>query len=1688
MRSALEETIKISNQVFTDLLVQLEQLEQEPSFDTYAWETMSESLASSPLLSPRKLGTVCTVALRSLDSSLFTRLKVVLSYDSPISDSLVQVTALKTVTVLVQHFPDNSLQLVGHLRRFVSSPLPAIDFDYVSETRAPATLHAAAKCLALCIKLAPGDELIMSTMYSLLNQVATTSKDESFSSPRAFLTAADSSTVNSGNGSYTEEERRLIGISIISVVARLALEFKQEEVTKLTIDMLVQRLRTVEPTAEATIAHSLVDLALKAPESSFRDIIRAFSNISRSANSEDPRFSNNMLLAAQTRLAQELHQRPEFYDIYMTELLTLFGDKGVVIQNLLTKNKHMNTDALVEQLVSLLLPIDALLSHKDYSPRTKASPELVSLFRNMWFLVTLFQLAIMDEDKERSATAWRRPALSRIAARTPPIISEDAHDALVSDVEFNPSIRLDYAHNVIAKHRALLTQRTPQHSSEIRSLSPGQAIFLLTMHDVENMRSAAGYPSTLVSYFTNSALSKYPGLASCMDSMADKVMRDSIYELNLQAREQSLPSHLTSELQALLVASTHRVSKARDVAAKYLNKLITSFPSLMCDPPLVFAILEVLTLLRRACENEFVDEYDPVWEYYSDRADITLQLSDDYKVRNEILTNLQRSASQWFELALGRAPVELQTTLQKYLAVNQSLSLIDTVDLGASVAEQFGKAIGPVERKLASLVAMSKQKPDRAKLFTSQLALKAYSVGELAGIHLAHSGGNMEKPPVEDKPIDELSDLKDKIEATLTSIREKRNMFSIRDLKRLLYRCASSLIKVTECDHAFLHYLVALPFEAFTPAAISAGIDVWTWVISERPEFEVAMMSEINSAWVLTIKHEKGIFSKAMNYDDPFCHGVQYTPTDKELIDHHVNQARRLLSPHTLILQMLFSRLQAARYRKPGLMFLIVRMVLQSARAYRLMSTHPFAREARFSFLLFGFEALKSSRLDSQCEHILRECLYTTALSWFATRPQWTYGANRLQIDADMNVLKEFLSIIRNDSARLTFNITSMSPTHVPAMNPYYVSRVSALGLPLRLLVENELYRLSVWDNPANDVKRHADYVPATERTMTEASWVQVICTVWEIEPAIAVHLPERFRQPVVAADVGKMVRSNPHQVLHCTEALAFLLGHTFHPKVHRDLKYLLVWDPVPPVSAITLYEPRYKNDPLVLQYAHRVLAQHPVEVTFFFVPQVVQALRHDELGYVAHFIFEQAKISQRFCHQIIWNMNANTYKDDMAEVEDSMKPQLDKMREEIVADLSGEAREFYDREFSFFNEVTSISGKLKPFIKKTKPEKKAKIDEEMALINVDVGVYLPSNPDGEVIDIDKKSGRPLQSHAKAPFMATFKVRKQKVVINTDPDSIIAGSDAGEEKRETEVVWIQAIFKVGDDCRQDMLALQVIAMFKNVFESVGLTLYLFPYRVTATAPGCGMIDVVPNATSRDEMGRAKVNDLHDFFVARYGSPETVAFQRARHNFISSMAAYSLACYILQIKDRHNGNIMIDADGHIVHVDFGFLFDIGPGGIKFEPNSFKLNHEMVVLMGGRGSQGYSLFTQLCVKGFLALRPHADQLVGAVQLMLGTGLPSFKGEGTIKRLRDRFALHLGDRQAAEWMVAVVKDAHENVRSTAYDEFQRVSFFLCASAFVAEADRRAHNSFRTEFRTSKRRATAVVTSSHLCPCLSH
>ena len=96
---------------------------------------------------------------------------------------------------------------------------------------------------------------------------------------------------------------------------------------------------------------------------------------------------------------------------------------------------------------------------------------------------------------------------------------------------------------------------------------------------------------------------------------------------------------------------------------------------------------------------------------------------------------------------------------------------------------------------------------------------------------------------------------------------------------------------------------------------------------------------------------------------------------------------------------------------------------------------------------------------------------------------------------------------------------------------------------------------------------------------------------------------------------------------------------------------------------------------------------------------------------------------------------------------------------------------------------------------------------------------------------------------------------------------------------------------------------------------------------------------MPDALSIDGIKKklpTGITTLFEYFVHNYGDVNSPIFKEARDNFTESLAAYSLVSYILQIKDRHNANLLIDKEGHIVHIDFGFLLSNAPGkGIRFK---------------------------------------------------------------------------------------------------------------------------------------------------------
>ena len=655
------------------------------------------------------------------------------------------------------------------------------------------------------------------------------------------------------------------------------------------------------------------------------------------------------------------------------------------------------------------------------------------------------------------------------------------------------------------------------------------------------------------------------------------------------------------------------------------------------------------------------------------------------------------------------------------------------------------------------------------------------------------------------------------------------------------------------------------------------------------------------------------------------------------------------------------------------------------------------------------------------------------------TTPTTSYGwMNTVQISSNM-------SSKRSASGYNSKTNINDKKTETAAQEYFVKDYLRKRTLILSLLaVDIEL--MITWHNP---LAIEGDKIPGEDvisnwksQQVSERTWKDMVRLSWEISPALAVYLPDRFNSSdSVKNEVIRLVQLRPTSVSHLPDALKYLISSDTILKDDLNLlSHMLTWSEVSPIEALSFFSRQFPPHPITAQYAVKVLSSYPSDVILYYIPQLVQAIRYDSMGYLTCFISSAAASSQLLCHQLIWNMKTNMYRDEDAQQPDvDLFDTLDHVINSLTNALSGPAKKFYEKEFDFFGRVTAISGEIRNFPKG--PERKGALMKAIKKVQVEQGCYLPSSWEAVVLDIDRDVGIPLQSAAKAPFLARFKVKRMgmKAVeeLGMRGDSIQLISDTSHSSP----IYQAAIFKVGDDVRQDMLALQIIQLFKNIFNQVGLDLFLFPYRVIATSPGCGVIECVPDAKSRDELGRQTDTNLFDYFIKMYGDESSPSFQAARSNFIKSMAAYSVLGFLLQIKDRHNGNIMIDKQGHIIHIDFGFMFESSPGGnLGFEPD-IKLTDEMILVMGGKlkeEADSFKTFMTLSIQAYLAVRPYREAIVTLVSLMLDTGLPCFRGQ-TIKQLRERFKPNATEKEAATYMRSVIDASRESIRTRTYDMIQ-------------------------------------------------
>eukprot|EP01128_Nolandella_sp_AFSM9_P013031 TRINITY_DN990_c0_g1_i2.p1 TRINITY_DN990_c0_g1~~TRINITY_DN990_c0_g1_i2.p1 ORF type:complete len:586 (+),score=119.02 TRINITY_DN990_c0_g1_i2:1391-3148(+) len=296
-------------------------------------------------------------------------------------------------------------------------------------------------------------------------------------------------------------------------------------------------------------------------------------------------------------------------------------------------------------------------------------------------------------------------------------------------------------------------------------------------------------------------------------------------------------------------------------------------------------------------------------------------------------------------------------------------------------------------------------------------------------------------------------------------------------------------------------------------------------------------------------------------------------------------------------------------------------------------------------------------------------------------------------------------------------------------------------------------------------------------------------------------------------------------------------------------------------------------------------------------------------------------------------------------------------------------------------------------------------------------------------VEVEVEPAAPILDKA---FGLDWPARKEKVR---------SASPMGEEPG-----WdlISVIVKSGDDLRQEQLAMQIIMVVDEVFTNAGLPLWLNPYLVLATSGDAGLIETVHDASSVDGLKKSLGFDtLSTYFVDAYGPANTPKHTAAITNFVHSLAAYSLVCYLLQIKDRHNGNIMLTREGHVIHIDYGFILNRSVGNLKFESAPFKLPLEFVDLMGGKESDLFTMFTHLMYAGFIELRKHHHKILFLVEAMKHCGngaLACFAAaDDALDGLRERFQLDKSEDELIAVVDDLVSQSMGNWSTGVYDRFQ-------------------------------------------------
>ena len=458
-----------------------------------------------------------------------------------------------------------------------------------------------------------------------------------------------------------------------------------------------------------------------------------------------------------------------------------------------------------------------------------------------------------------------------------------------------------------------------------------------------------------------------------------------------------------------------------------------------------------------------------------------------------------------------------------------------------------------------------------------------------------------------------------------------------------------------------------------------------------------------------------------------------------------------------------------------------------------------------------------------------------------------------------------------------------------------------------------------------------------------------------------------------------------------------------------------------------------------VRQYAIEKLNEHNDDELNFILLQLVQAIRYEDISAdllyndklkspLVDFLIERCYKNEILATSFYWfiacesdlnDKEKNSSKSNEDNVTLKITSIYGLIKDKFMGYIKKEKKilDMITNQITFKKELVNISTILSTVknVENKKAQLRSLIDFGEKDKIQEKEYYLPINPKLKVKGAISSKCTVFKS-AKCPVKYSFNVTEDTKEYNPHEDKDHIG----------------VMFKYGDDLRQDQLILQMINYMDSLLKNIHLDYEFTIYKTLATSKSDGFVEFVPDSTTIYEIIKKKTMREYYEELSKHDEKE---LNKKLESYINSCAGYCVVTYLLGIGDRHLENLMIDKNGRLFHIDFGYILGKDP---KPMPPPIKLCKEMVQCMGGKDSKGFADFQQKCVNAYWVLRENARVIVNMFYLMIDSGIPELNNIDNLKKLHEKFVPQKNKQEAAVFMLDNLKESVDALMPVVMETF--------------------------------------------------